>query len=280
MRPFCIPLLLLGALSAAAQDTPPPTPAPVAEVSSGGSAEPAAPGETLVSWDEADKHVGEDVTVTGKIADVHCSQLNCLLAFEPSFNRFTAVVPVNRFDIFPPEQLQANWKGKQVRVSGRIIDNGNKPEIIVQSADALRISRGERRRERDQQRQDELEAQSAAFDRLDDALGRVEELTERLAQSETRLENLLALLDQRMAALAAMQAPVGGEPAPAEPRTWETLRTIKRGMSARDVERLAGQPARVEQGANGWEIWYYPSGQSVSFDRRGRAQSVAGFPAP
>ena len=53
---------------------------------------PALAADEPISWEEADKHVGEEATVDGRVVDVHCSQLSCLLAFEPSFNRFTAVV--------------------------------------------------------------------------------------------------------------------------------------------------------------------------------------------
>ena len=276
MRRFWVAVLLCHALIAPAQE---PTPAPTTTLPDPATQD-AEPAEgTLVPWDQAEKYMGKDVTVTGRVAAVHCSPLNCLLAFEPSFNRFTAVIPVNRFNLFPPDQLKANWQGKQVRVSGRVVDSGNKPEIIVHTADGLRISRGERRRERDQQRQDDIWAQSEALDRLEDALARVEALTEHLAERETRLENMLAALDQKMTALAALQPPLPPVPSSPEPRSWEAVRSVKRGMSSRDVVRLVGQPDSVEQ-SGGWEVWYYPGGRSISFDRRGRAQSLAGFAPP
>lgn len=257
--------------------TLPPAPGPTPIATPPAETDPDTDG-TLVPWEQAEQYIGKEVTITGRIADVHCSPLNCLLAFEPSFNRFTAVVPVNRFDIFPPDQLKESWKGKQVRVAGVVVANGKKPEIVVQTADALRISRGERRRERDQRRQDEADAQLEALDRLDDALARVEELTQRLTDSEARLENMLAALDQRISLLANLQTPVAPPTGVGEPHTWEAVRSIKRGMSATDVARLLGQPDSVEQ-SGGWEVWYYDGGRSISFDRRGRAQSLAGFPS-
>ena len=36
----------------------------------------------------------------------------------------------------------------------------------------------------------------------------------------------------------------------------------------------------VESSGGGWTTWYYGYGRSVSFDRRGRAQSLVGFPGP
>jgi len=73
-----------------------------------------AAAETTVAWDEADKHVGEEATVEGVVVDVHCSPLSCLLAFEPSFNRFTAVVQAHSFDVLPPADLERRYKGKRV----------------------------------------------------------------------------------------------------------------------------------------------------------------------
>jgi hypothetical protein len=66
------------------------------------------------------------VTVEGRVVDVHCSPLSCLLAFEPSFNRFTAVVQAERFDAMPPDQIEQRFKGKNVRVHGTIQERDGK----------------------------------------------------------------------------------------------------------------------------------------------------------
>ena len=50
-------------------------------------------------------------------------------------------------------------------------------------------------------------------------------------------------------------------------------------MSTAEVERLIGQPEYVEN-STGWTTWYYGYGRSISFDRRGRATSLVGFPPP
>ena len=72
--------------------------------------------------------------------------------------------------------------------------------------------------------------------------------------------------------------PSGGEP---QPRPgFEALRTVKRGMTRADVQRLVGQPSYVEPSSGGWTTWYYGYGRSISFDGRGRAQSFVGFPSP
>ena len=64
-------------------------------------------------------------------------------------------------------------------------------------------------------------------------------------------------------------------------RSWAAAsRSVKRGMSANDVRRLVGDPQIIEPSGNGWTTWSYGYGRSVSFDDRGRAQSLTGFPNP
>src|SRR5207237_1179960 len=83
-------------------------------------------------------------------------------------------------------------------------------------------------------------------------------LTERLVATEERVETLLAQLEQTQAALAAAQAeqappaaaPSNGEPQPRP--AYERLRTVKRGMSRAEVQRLVGEPTYVENGSGGW----------------------------
>jgi hypothetical protein len=254
---------------------------------------PAAAAEEkqqIIPWDEAEKHVGKEMTVEGRVVDIHCGRTACLLAFEPSFNRFTAVIQASSFDTFPPEELKKKFQGKRVRVSGKIKVREKKPEIIVDSTEELALASVRRKEERQAARLER--AQAEMLERLTEMLTRVEDVSERLAEIEDRLEALTAHLEQRETALAEAQAapppppPPAPEPPPiatgeAQPRpAYESLRTVKRGMSRNDVERLVGQPEYVESAGSGWTTWYYGYGRSVSFDARGRAQAVVGFPPP
>jgi uncharacterized coiled-coil protein SlyX len=244
----------------------------------------AADTERLVAWDDADKHIGEEATVEGRVVGVHCSPLSCLLAFEPTFNRFTAVVQARSFDTFPPAELERRYSGKRVRVHGKIEQRDGKPEIVVEKPDDLAQVGAARRRER------EGEAATATADaaqRMADVLERVGELTERMAAVQERMEALLARLEEHEAALAAAQQASQPPPPPppsygeAQPRpAYESLRTVKRGMSRADVQRLIGQPQFAEDSGGGWSTWYYGFGRSITFDARGRAQSLVGFPSP
>jgi len=246
----------------------------------------AAASRPVINWDEAEQHVGEEVAIEGRVMGVHCSPISCLLAFEPTFNRFTAVVQARSFDTFPPADLDRLYSGKRVRVEGKIELRDKKPEIVLERRQDLALASTKRREEHDAERA--ARAQADVMDRLADVLGRVEELTEQMAAVQERMDALLAQMEQREAALAAAQStppPAAPPPAPsygeAQPRpAYETLRTVKRGMSRADVERLIGEPQYVEGGGRGWTTWYYGYGRSISFDARGRAQALVGFPAP
>jgi hypothetical protein len=116
------------------------------------------------------------------------------------------------------------------------------------------------------------------LDRLDDILDRLEVISQQLAAAEERMAGLLAQLDERQRSLAAAQEPPAAGPV-ARPAA-QALRSLKRGMSVVEVERLAGRPVRVIDNGNGWATWDYGGGRAISFDNRGRVQSLSGFAAP
>jgi hypothetical protein len=238
----------------------------------------------VVSWEQAGDHVGQRVVVEGRVLGVHCSPTSCLLAFEPTFNRFTAVVEAASFDRLPPDELDQRYVGRQVRVRGtvRLIDR--KPEIVVDGPDDLQlvVTKEERAAEQTRQAQTQVEL----VERLGAVLDRLEDLTERMAATQERLDAAMAALEQRQAALAAaMPTPPLAPPAPTyggpAPRAgYEALRTLKRGMSMNDVQRLVGQPLEIVPQADGGAVWDYGFGRTISFDRRGRAVALVGFPQP
>jgi hypothetical protein len=241
--------------------------------------------ETAIPWDQAADHVGESVVVEGRILGVHCSPTSCLLAFEPTFNRFTAVVQAAHFDVFPPADLAPRYEGRQVRVRGTVRMVDRKPEIELAAADdiALVTTASERR----EAKRAEQDLQVQLLERVENVLSNLEELSERMLQTQERMEQLMLALEQRQAALAAAsfpapaevpQGPTYGEPQPRP--AFEQLRTIKRGMTRTQVARLIGEPEVEEPAPNGWVTWHYGFGRSISFDQRGRAKSLVGFPNP
>ena len=244
----------------------------------------AAGAAETIAWDAAEQHVGEDVVVEGRVLGAHCSPTSCLLAFDPTFNRFTAVVQASGFKTLPPETLKSTFVGRKVRVHGKIQLLERKPEIIISGPDDLQLVVTE------QERREEKSAASAdVLDRIDGMLDRIDELSDRLEATQARLDQLAAALDERTQQLAAIAAqlsapppsepePTYGEPQP-RPR-YEALRTIKRGMTSDEVARLVGAPITAQSGPNGIFVWDYGYGRSIAFDRRGRATSLVGFPNP
>ena len=244
----------------------------------------AADPPPTIPWDQAEQHVGEEVVVAGRVMGVHCSELSCLLAFDPTFNRFTAVIQASSFTTFPPDSLNERFSGRKVEVHGKIVSNDKKPEIVVSTPDDLHLTAAEHRRERQAAKADAAAVQMQVLERLGALLEQIAAVTDRMAATQERMEELLAQMEQRQAALVAQATP----PPPAEPTygepqprpAYEALRSLKRGMSRRDVERLVGKPDSVEYGSGGWMTWYYGFGRSISFDPRGRATSMVGFPNP
>jgi hypothetical protein len=233
-----------------------------------------------VPWDEAEQHVGESVTVEGRVLGVECSALACRLAFDPALKRFTAVIEAPSFEHFPPEELERRYGGRRVLVEGTIQDVKGKPLIVIDGPQALKLADDPAEREAAAE-----QAQVELMERLGEVLTRVTEMTERLAATQERVEALLAQLEQRAAALAvgptAPPAPPAASDGEPQPRpAYEALRTVKRGMSTAEVERLIGQPQYVARTGMGWTTWYYSFGRSISFDARGKVRSLVGFPAP
>jgi hypothetical protein len=242
--------------------------------------------DPIVPWNEAEKYAGQRVVVEGRALGLHCSPTSCLLAFDPTFNRFTAVVQAKDFKTLPPESLNANYVGRLVRVHGTVKVLEKKPEIVVERPEDLELVKPT-----SEQRAEKRDAAAdALIDRLDEVLDRLDELTERMADSQTRLEQVAQALAVQSQQLAALQAafdvapaspvpePSWGEPQPRP--AFEALRTIKRGMSAEEIQRLIGTPNAIDSNANGGFIWDYGYGRTVTFNRRGKAESMIGFPAP
>jgi endonuclease/exonuclease/phosphatase family metal-dependent hydrolase len=100
------------------------------------SAEKSAP---VVPFEQAGQHIDQECFVVGKVVLTKNIGTMCFLNFHTDFkNHFTAVVKKKDFDKFPepPENL---YRGKNVKVFGRVIDYKGKPEIIVTSPEQITI---------------------------------------------------------------------------------------------------------------------------------------------
>jgi hypothetical protein len=245
-------------------------------------------GAKAIQWSEAEKHVGENTTVEGRVLGVHCLPTACLLAFDPTFNRFTAVVQAKDFKSLSPEMLKAQYEGRPVRVTGTIQLLEKKPEIVIAKPDDIQVITSAK------DRQEKREAATADMaDRMEDLLDRLDAMIDRLDTIQARLDQMnvaLAQQGQQIAQIAAVQAEAVGqsfatppEPSYGEPQprpAYEAMRTLKRGMTAQEVSRLVGQPLSSETLAGGNTVWDYGYGRTITFDGRGRTTSLSGFPPP
>ena len=244
-------------------------------------------GAKAIPWTEAEKHVGENVTVEGRVLGKHCSPTSCLLAFDPTFNRFTAVVQAKDFKSLPPEMLEAQYVGRPVRVTGTIQLLDKKPEIVIAKPDDIQVITSAK------DRQEKREAAAADMaDRMEDVLDRLDAMIDRLDTMQARLDQMNVTLEQQspqISQIAAIQAEAVGQsfetpqPSYGEPQprpAYEAMRTLKRGMSSDEVARLVGNPVSSEVLPGGNTVWDYGYGRTITFDARGRTTSLSGFPAP
>ena len=243
------------------------------------------PTDKAIPWSQAETRVGQPTIVEGRVMGIHCSPTSCLLAFDPTFNRFTAVVQAKDFRILPPDKLDAEYVGRQVRVHGTVQLLDRKPEIVVDRPEDLElvVSQQERAEKRDA-------TQEQLVDRLDEMLDRLDTLAGQMAQTQAALQQVASALAQQSEQLgaiaAAANAPAPAPPAPPsygepQPRpAYEALRTVKRGMTSDEVARLVGSPNVMESTGTGGYIWDYGYGRTITFDRRNRAVGLSGFPPP
>ena len=122
--------------------------APAGQQNESADAETAA---EVVSWRQAGKHIGEFLTVEGKIVETHNSGKACFLNFHPEWrSSFTAVIFARSFAAFPPDRRsepsgtpgadpEDYYRGKRVRVTGMIREYRGKPEIILSSPDQIEV---------------------------------------------------------------------------------------------------------------------------------------------
>ena len=95
---------------------------------------------------------------------------------------------------------------------------------------------------------------------------KVQELEKKIVQLELRI----AKLEEAMLKLQKNQA----RPAAAAADGWKSKsswRSLKKGMTKDEVERILGEPPKVVPNTHYGDIWYYPDAQGgfASFDTNG-----------
>jgi len=93
----------------------------------------------VISWQDADGSFGELVTVEGDVAAAHSDGETCILEFAPDDPRaFRAVLLLPLLSSLPPHP-EALYRGKRVRVSGRIARFKGRPEMVLRSPDQVQV---------------------------------------------------------------------------------------------------------------------------------------------
>ncbi len=93
----------------------------------------------VISWKEAEKFYGREVTVAGKVIETRNTGKVCFLNFHQDWKRtFTAVIFARNFGRFPspPEIL---YLGHEVQVTGRVREYRHKPQIVVKAPSQIHI---------------------------------------------------------------------------------------------------------------------------------------------
>jgi DNA/RNA endonuclease YhcR with UshA esterase domain len=87
---------------------------------------------------EAKNHIGANAVVTGVIAEVNKAEKLVRLNFEKPFpdNVFTAVIFARNTNDFPEVD---KLKGKTVEVSGKVADYRNRPQIVVNTTNQIKV---------------------------------------------------------------------------------------------------------------------------------------------
>ncbi len=101
--------------------------------------------ESVVPWRAASEHIGEKVTVEGKVVSAHFARrktggptfLNLGHDY-PDPNRFVVVIWADDREKFP-QPPGALYRGKAIRVTGRIQTYDGVPQIEVSSPESIEV---------------------------------------------------------------------------------------------------------------------------------------------
>jgi endonuclease YncB( thermonuclease family) len=96
----------------------------------------------VVSWEDAGRHVGREITVEGTVVRTYRSARFLFLNFHPNWKKYLSiVVPAAEPGAFPapPEEV---YRGKRIRVTGTVSLYEGRLQIVVQAPDAITLLPG------------------------------------------------------------------------------------------------------------------------------------------
>lgn len=91
-----------------------------------------------ISSKDVKQHIGDSLTVTGYVADIYLGEKVAYLNFENKFpkNVFACAIFSGKFDEFGD---LSKYKSKTVEITGKVTTYKNKPQIILESKDQIKI---------------------------------------------------------------------------------------------------------------------------------------------
>jgi micrococcal nuclease len=94
---------------------------------------------TVIPWEEAHRHGGEEIVVEGTIVRTHRAEKVLHLNFHANWKRYlTLVIFVKDLPLFPGNPETA-YKGKKVRVRGEVKLYKDRPEMVVRSPEDITV---------------------------------------------------------------------------------------------------------------------------------------------
>ena len=91
----------------------------------------------ILRWDQAADYAGQTVTVEGEVLDTYDTGKVTFLNFDEE-RTFTVVIFASDYPAFPQAPEDLYWR-KQVRVTGPIVLYEGRPEIVVESPEAIEV---------------------------------------------------------------------------------------------------------------------------------------------
>src|SRR5512141_2908898 len=96
-------------------------------------------GGTIIPWEDAPRHPGEEIVVEGTIVRTHRAKKVVYLNFHANWKRYlTLVIFVKDLPLFPGNPETA-YKGKKVHVRGEVKLFKDRPEMVVRSPEDITV---------------------------------------------------------------------------------------------------------------------------------------------
>jgi DNA/RNA endonuclease YhcR with UshA esterase domain len=93
----------------------------------------------IIPWDEAHQHIGREIVVEGTVVRVHRGKKVLYLNFHPNWKKYLTLVVLGKDIRKFPKDAETFYKGKKVRVRGKVTLYNDRPEIVIRSPKAITI---------------------------------------------------------------------------------------------------------------------------------------------